>query len=160
MNKSEYNVIRAVYDRFCTRRFALPTKQRLCEVEAVIGATFPADFRKFILEFNGGVFENALAIPRSPISAKWRDGVAVHHDLSIEILCGIDASFQLGGVSDYAMFENNMPLKLLPIGYAAEGTLVLGFGADLHGRIFIKMTYDIPIEVCASISELFALIRC
>lgn len=160
MKKREYNVIRAVYDRYCTQRFALPTEQRLCEVEAVIGARFPEEFREFILQFNGGVFDNALAIPRSPISAKWRDGIAVHHDLSIEILCGIDAPFKLGGPSDYAMFENNVPLKLPPIGYAEEGTLVLGISADVRGSIFIKMTYDVPIEICTSIFELFDLMRC
>lgn len=160
MNKRDYNIIRDVYDKCCTSRFPLPTEQRVREVEQVISAKVPEAYRSFLLEFNGGVFENAIAIPRKPIAAKWRDGIAVHDDLSIEILNGIDATFAFGMSSDYAVYENNSPLKLLPIGYAgAQGLLVLGMSGDIRDSVFVHFSYDIPIEIATNVVDFFRLIK-
>ncbi len=96
----------------------MPTEAQVAELERRIGVKFPHDYRKFVLEFNGGDFSEPEITPV---------GEGCPQD-SLEILFGIGASHEeaeLGTPERIALFEDNDPPKIVPIGYTGMGGLVI-----------------------------------
>jgi hypothetical protein len=50
------SAIDLAYAKFCKKRFPLPTERQVSDLENRIGIRLPADFRQFILDYNGGYF--------------------------------------------------------------------------------------------------------
>ena len=50
------SIIDHAYARFCTRRFGKATEDQLALSEQKWGTTFPDDYHRYILTYNGGCF--------------------------------------------------------------------------------------------------------
>jgi hypothetical protein len=55
--------IEYAYNRFSTKRFPLPSETQLDELEQRIKVDFPDDYRRFVLDFNGGYFNEPEITP-------------------------------------------------------------------------------------------------
>ena len=83
---------------------------------------------------------------------------------TLTYLSGIGATHEyaeLGEPSTLVMFEDNDPLKILPIGYTAMGGLIILDTATGEGRgeIYYKQAFGEFHWMAESIEEFFALLR-
>ncbi len=146
-------VIADAYRRFSTERFPLPTEEQVHALERSIGVTFPDDYRRFVLEFNGGYFSKPDITP-------------VGEDCPQEALAflyGIGASHreaELGRPSRTALFDDNDPPKIVPIGDAEMGGLIiLVTEPEGRGQIFLKQAYGDFHYLAEGIEEFFELLQ-
>jgi hypothetical protein len=124
------------YDRFSVERFPLPSEARLSELESRIGLTFPDDYRRFVLQFNGGYFKCPEITPVG-------DGCPLE---TLQILFGIAASHQeaeLATPGDMLLFDDNVPPKIVPIGRTGMAGLIILDTApgEGQGAIFLKKAF-------------------
>jgi hypothetical protein len=146
--------IENVYERFCVERFPLPSESGLVALERCIGVTFPEDYRQFILHFNGGYFKCPEITP-------------VGRDCALETLqalFGIGASHEtaeLGRPEDIALFEDNAPPKIVPIGSTGMGGLIILDTApgEGQGAIFLKKAFGDFYYLTDGIEPFLALLR-
>jgi hypothetical protein len=142
------------YRKFSRVRFPLPAEEQLAELERRIDIVLPDDYRRFILEFNGGYF-------REPRITPVGDGCPQD---ALTYMSGIGASHEyaeLGRPSWMMLFEDNMPPKILPIGYTAMGGLIILDTApgDGRGEIYYKQAFGEFYWIAESIEEFFTLLR-
>jgi hypothetical protein len=141
------------YKRFCIERFPLPTEARLLELEQRIGVTFPEDYRRFVLEFNGGYFSEPEITPVG-------EGCP---QAMLTCVYGIGASHpyaELGAKATLVLFEGNDPPKILPIGDTPTGGLIiLVTEPEGRGEIFLKEAYGGFHHLTDGIDEFFGLLR-
>ena len=144
--------INYAYNRFCIERFPLPSESQVAALEERIRVTFPDDFREFILEFNGGYFNepDIETVGDAPPSV-------------LKCLFGIDASHpssELGSRSSIVLFEDNDPPKILPIGSTPTGGLIiLGVEPEVRGVIFLKQAWGNSYYLADGIEEFFDLLH-
>ena len=124
------------------------------EVQSRIGVTFPDDYRRYLLEFNGGYFNGPEITPVG-------EGCPLE---VLEILCGIGASHEeaeLGMPSDIALFDDNDPPKIVPIGYTGMGGLIILDTApgEGQGAVFLKKEFGDFFYLTDGIEEFFGLLR-
>src|SRR5262249_8861394 len=148
------NNIELAYRTFCKERFPLPSEKQVADLEQRLGMEFPSDYRRFILEYNGGIFEEPDIVPPNKDCPK--DCLA---DMS-----GIGAKYphaELASKADLALFDNNNPPRILPIGYTLMGNLIfLGTHANSRGRIGLKKASSADSFFLApGIEEFFGLLR-
>jgi hypothetical protein len=146
--------IEAAYDRFCTERFALPGEARLAAIERRIGVRFPEDYRQFVLQFNGGYFKCPEITPVG-------DGCPVE---TLQALFAIGASHptaELGRECDLALFDDNAPPKIVPIGSTGIGGLIILDTAPGHGQgaIYLKVAFGDFYYLLDGIEAFFSLLR-
>ncbi len=145
--------IEDAYRKFSTKRFPLPSEAQLDELEQRIGVTFADDYRRFVLEFNGGYFSEPEIEPVG-------EGCPQE---TLAFLYGIGASHreaELGRPSRTALFDDNDPPKILPIGDAGMGGLiVLLTEPEGRGAIFLKQAYGDFYYLTDGIEEFFELLR-
>lgn len=123
--------IEQIYRKVVKERFPLPTDQQVAALEAKIGVRFPPDYRRYLLDYNGGWFgDHSLDVP------------AEVHNSSLDCLYGIGAdheSAELGRPSDMSLFDDNDPPEVVIIGRTTFNYLiVLGVHEETYGQIFIK----------------------
>lgn len=146
--------IENAYDRFSIERFPLPSEAQLAELESRIRVRFPSDYRQFVLEFNGGYFKCPEITPV---------GEGCPH-ATLEILFGIGASHptaELGRLNSIALFDDNDPPKILPIGSTGMGGLIILDSApgEGQGAIFLKKEFGDFYYLTDGIEAFFALLR-
>lgn len=146
--------IEYAYRRFCTERFPLPTESQLQALERRIGVRFPDDFRHYILEFNGGYFNEPVIMPTS-------EGCP---EDALDFMCGIHASHEeaeLGLDVDLALFDDNDPPKIVPIGGTPLGSLIILDTAPGEGRgvIYFKQAFGDFYYLADDIEDFFGLLR-
>ena len=145
--------IQNAYDRFSTQRFALPSASRLDELERRIRVTFPEDYRRFLLQYNGGYFNEPEITPVN-------QGCPL---VMLTCLYGIGASHpyaELAQPSDLVLFEGNDPPKILPIGDTPMNSLIiLVTEPEGRGEIFLKEAFGDFHYLASSIDEFFTLLR-
>jgi len=142
------------YRRFVRVRFPLPTENQLADAEQRVGVVFPDDYRRFILEFNGGYFRDPVITPMEE---------ACPEDVLV-CLSGIGASHEcaeLGEPSTLCLFDDNDPPKILPIGYTAMGGLIILDTApgDGRGEIYYKQAFGDFYWIAENIEEFCALLQ-
>jgi hypothetical protein len=141
------------YRRFATQRFPLPSEEQIAALERRLGVELPADYRKFISQFNGGIFDEP------EIETDHQD---CHGD-ALTFLHGInsgDEETELGASSFMALFEENHPPILIPIGYTAlGGILVLVVEEEGRGAIALKKAFGGFYHLADGIEEFFGLLR-
>ncbi len=142
------------YERFSVERFPLPTEAQVAELEHRIGVRFPDDYRKFVLEFNGGYFNE-------PEITTVGEGCPQD---SLEILFGIGASHEeaeLGTPERIALFDDNDPPKIVPIGCTGMGGLVILDTApgEGQGAIFLKQAFGDFYYLVDGIEAFLALLK-
>jgi hypothetical protein len=146
--------IENAYDRFCVERFPLPGEAQLSALEQRLGVVFPDDYRQFILEYNGGYFKCPEITPVG-------EGCPLE---TLESLFGIGASHgvaELGRPSDIALFDDNDPPKIVPIGSTGMGGLIILDTAPGEGRgaIFLKKAFGDFYYLLDGIEAFLALLR-
>ncbi len=146
--------IEYAYQRFCSERFALPTEADIRAIERQIKVTLPDDFRQFILEFNGGYFDDPGITPV----------VEGCPDESLAFLCGIRPTHEeaeLGQEFYLNLFDDNDPPKIVPIGGTPLGSLIVLDTApgDGRGSIYFKQAFGDFYYLADGIEEFFELLR-
>jgi hypothetical protein len=154
------NIIQAAYEAFCRTRFPLPSESQVADLERRLGVPLPPDYREFLLHYNGGYFTEPDIIPPE-------EGCP---EIALSFLGGINAtnpSAELcspGGLTP-AIFDDNDPPQMLPIGYTPMGNLLFMTvepGADDCGYIGVNVIYppiDKAFPLAAGIEEFFGLLR-
>jgi hypothetical protein len=146
--------IKNAYDRFAVERFPLPSEAQLADLERQVGVRLPEDYRRFVLEFNGGYFKCPEITPVG-------EGCPLE---TLEILFGIGASHEeadLGRPSRTALFDDNDPPKIIPIGCTGMGGLIILDTApgDGQGAIFLKKAFGDFHYLVDGIEAFFGLLR-
>lgn len=148
------NISEAVYRQFSTKRFPLPTPAQLSELERRIAVRFPDDYRQFILNFNGGYFNEPEILTHDEDS----------RGSALMCMHGIGApnwDAELGEPAAIGLFEENDPPQLVPIGFTGSGSLILlvtRIGED-YGAIFLKKAFGDFYHIADGIEEFFGLLR-
>jgi hypothetical protein len=148
------NPIELAYARFSRKRFPLPTEAQVRALEERIKVELPAEYRKFILEFNGGYFNEPDIAPVV---------TGCPHD-ALTQLNGIGApswAAELGDARNMGLFDDNDPPKILAIGDTAMGGLIIlstGLG-DSCGSIHLKKAFGDFYFLADSIERFFSLLR-
>ncbi len=145
--------IEDAYRKFSTKRFPLPSESQLDELEQRIGVTFADDYRRFLLEFNGGYFSEPEIAPVGegcpPSLLTCLYGIGASH-----------SSAELARPSDLGLFDGNDPPKIVPIGDTPMGSLiVLLTEPEGRGAIFLKQAYGDFYYLTDGIEEFFELLR-
>lgn len=143
-----------VYERFNDERFPGVTEKQIAELEDKINVTFPDLYREFILRYNGGYFSEPLILddPDFNRPQSW-----------LESLSGINAIHgfaELGSEASIAVFDDNDPVQLVPIGNTMRNYLILLVvdpTEDDYGHIALK-TFDQTYLLADNIVEFFDLI--
>jgi hypothetical protein len=115
---------------------------------------FPDDYRQFLLQFNGGYFKCPEIAPvgqNCPLE-------------TLQILYGIGASHveaELGLPRRTALFDDNNPPKIIPIGSTGMGGLIILDTAPGEGRgdIFLKQAFGDFYYLTEAIEAFCALLR-
>ncbi|MFO0967672.1 MAG: SMI1/KNR4 family protein [Gemmataceae bacterium] len=149
--------IKIAYDKFCEARFPLPSEQQVKSLERRLGIPLPPDFRKFLLEYNGGIFNEPEIVPP--------EGQNCPHDrlTYIEGLGGPKEFDDFGSPASLSLFEDNDPPQLAPIGHTMMGNLiwlVVDPDGDDRGAIGLKKAFaDEHFFLADGIDGFFALLR-
>lgn len=146
--------IDTAYRQFCRERFALPSETHVTDLERRIGATFPDDYRRFLLACNGGYFTEPRIVPpreECPLDRlTFMHGIGATHRTS-----------ELANAADLAFFDDNDPPRVVPIGYTLMGGLILlnmppGEGT---GTIIYKKAFGDFYFLAQIITEFFGLLQ-
>src|SRR5262249_13482659 len=111
------NTIDHAYSQFCRKRFPLPSLASIANMEPEIGVVFPDDYRKFLLEYNGGWFTepDIVAPPGAPEDAlTFMHGIGASHPRA-----------ELARPHELAIWDDNDPPQIVPIGYTLMGYFVM-----------------------------------
>lgn len=89
----------------------------MADVEARIGIDLPADYREFLLRYNGGYFTEPKI--NAPAEGCPRDRLCSMRGI------GAPRKFsEFASPGDLALFDDNDPPQILPIGYTLMGNLI------------------------------------
>jgi len=148
------NAIELAYRKFCEERFPLPNEAQVSDLEKRIGVRLPPDYRRFILEYNGGYFREAEITPAI-------EGCPVN---GLDFMGGIGASHrsaELASQRSLALFDDNDPPQILPIGYTLMGNLIfLVTHPEDNGTIGLKIAFtDQSFHLAKSIEAFFGLLH-
>lgn len=148
-----FNIYRA-YEKFVRIRFPLPTESQVADLERRAKVSFPDDYRRFILQYNGGFFNNPDVIPPDDECPSDR----------LDFLSGIAATHkcaELCSRSSLALFDDNDPPEVVPIGYTIMGNLLLMIThPEGNGSIMLKKASEESyFHLADGIDEFFGLFR-
>ena len=147
------NIIQNAYHQFNTERFPLPTEQQVVELEGRIGVTFPDDYRAYLLTYNGGYFCEPDIV--SPMGECPVEGLRLMHGIG-----AAHVEAELGKARDLALFDDNKPPQVVPIGRSDMGSLVLLVAhPEERGSILFKKAFGDAFFLASGIREFFELLR-
>ncbi len=145
--------IEHAYRRFSKERFPLPGEMQVAALEQRLGVVLPDDYRQFLLEFNGGYFNEPEIDPV---------GEDCPQD-TLEILFGIGASHreaELATPPTMGLFDENDPPIIMPIARTGmTGLIVMTTEAEGRGSIFLKQAFGGFYYLTDGIDEFFSLLR-
>ncbi len=129
--------IEFIYKSHVSTQFLIPSEKQVLELESRIGVKLPESLRRFILQHNGGFFKD--------LEFTIKIGNAQRAE-RLDFISGVNAQIpvaELGRHEDLEIFENNVPPRLLPIGYTAMGSMPLvSTQQDDSGTIYLKFAHD------------------
>lgn len=147
------STITYAYNRFCIKRFPLPRERQFDDLEWRINVQFPASYRQFILEFNGGYFNDCGISSPDPQCP----------DDGLRALAGIGASHleaELGSLSDLSLFDDNTPAEIMVIGRTTcAGLIIMRVRYEDIGSIYLKQAYGGFYYLADDIGEFFGLLH-
>jgi hypothetical protein len=160
LRRLDVSNIEFAYRRFCRERFPLPARERVSDLEKRLRVVLPIDFRQYLLEYNGGIFTEPEIVPPSedcPI-----DRLTLLGGIGATEPCAELAPQQGGGLTP-ALFDNNNPPKILPIGDTMMGNLIFirtERSANDYGSVAMKIAFsDKSFFLSRGIDEFFRLLR-
>ena len=145
------NAIAHAYVNYSTKRFPVPSRTKLLELEERIEISLPEDFRQFLLDFNGGFFNEPNISPSSK---------GCPEDC-LTFLNGIGASSpvaELASETDLALFEDNSPPQILPIGYTMMGNMIILITHYENNGFIMLKTFKEYFFLANGIEEFFSLL--
>jgi hypothetical protein len=150
----DMNAIDLAYRAFCIKHFPLPSEKDVADLESRIGIHLPPDYRDYIFHYNGGRFNEPDIV--APIQDCPTD--------SLTSMRGIKATnplYELASNSDLALFTDNTPPQILPIGYTSMGNLIFVVThPEDRGYIGMKIAFhDESYLLASGIEEFFGLLR-
>ncbi|QDU44930.1 SMI1 / KNR4 family protein [Symmachiella dynata] len=142
------------YEKFCTTRFPNITEKDVTYLEDEIGVALPKDYRKYLLEFNGGYFDEPLI---TPPEKTWPNSW-------LESMYGIRAPHnfaEIGLLGDILTFDDNVPGSppvIVPIGNTTKNYLILlDTSPEDNGSIYLR-TFTETFQLSFGIEEFFDLL--
>ncbi len=147
--------IQRAYDLYSKKkRFPLPSEAQVAALERKIKVSFPEDYRQFLLEFNGGFFKCPEITPTD-------EGCPID---TLHFMYGLGASHEsaeLGRPASLALFDDNDPPQIMPIGRTGSaGLIVLDVGqVEGRGAIYLKVAFGDFYYLIDEIEPFFALLR-
>jgi len=142
------------YNQFCETRFPQISEQEIENLESEIGVELPSDYRDYLLEFNGGYFNEPLITPpdedwpKSWLNAMY--GILAPHDFA-----------EIGQLSDILTFEDNIPGAppvVLTIGNTSKNYLILlDTSPEDNGSIYLR-TFTETYQLAYGIEDFFELL--
>ena len=141
------SAIENIYSKFCDGRFPLPSEQEVFDLEQKLGIPLPPEYRRFILEYNGGYFSDPLIVLSDPD----------YRQDCLTTLWGIHAPLPFAELGhDVDLFDDNDPPEILPIGYTIMGNLLyIVTHIEEYGSIGMKLAYSSKTFFMASSIEGF-----
>ncbi len=160
------NAIEDVYQKYCTKRFPLPTEFQLRELEEQLGLTFPDYYREFLLKYNGGIFD-------APIFGTEKREYEKSPPLEgFRYLYGVNGPKHaiLGKESEILLFNFRVdePILILPIGYTFSNSticLLHTYNNKGFGEIVLRRDFGSPLlpgewfHLASDMEEFFGLLR-
>ena len=144
--------IPAAYEKYCRVVFPPTTETDIARLETDVNVAFPSDYRRFLLDFNGGYFTH----PRIETPA---EVPTVEH---LEYMNGISAPHrhaELATPGSLATFDNNDPPEIVPIGGTQRGSLILLIThEENYGSIQLR-TFTTSYWRSWGIDEYFSLLK-
>lgn len=156
-------IVDSAYDAYCTDRFPLPSADHIDKRVSRLGVPLPPEYKAYLLKHNGRYFNMYPSIdvttsecPVTPV---------------LEVMCGVgalDEDDELGNDVDLSLFDSNLPVRILPIGYTGGGHLVLlntdpeseDYGSVWLKTIEISPDYEGGVYYLApNINDFFGLLR-
>jgi hypothetical protein len=145
-------MIRYAYSQFATERFPLPSEEQVLALEKRIGLNLPADYRDYILNFNGGYFSE----PEIETDDEESGGDGLHY------MFGIDSGHECSELADsvtLSIFEEIGPM-FFPIGYTAlGGFIVIVIEEADWGTVYLKKAWGDFHYLADDVEEFFGLLR-
>lgn len=145
--------IQYAYARWARERLPLPSEEQVAALESRLRVELPDDYRQYLLEFNGGVFENPEIISADEEIPR----------RGLELMYGVASPtppLDLGRPWQIALFDDNDPLIALPIGDTAFGDLIiLATAPENLGVIYFKQASGGWFAIADGIEEFFANLR-
>jgi hypothetical protein len=122
------------YCRFPNKPVSLASVQK---IESQLEIVLPEDYRSYLMEFNCGTFRKLDFAVASPENSTDR----------LQSLFGIEEGIvgdeYLGDEGDLELFDDNWPLRILPIGLTELSyMLLMRFEAGEFQEILMKRPYD------------------
>lgn len=104
----------------------------VASLESRIGAALPADYRQFLLRYNGGVPDNSCFKLSAAAEGSYQDSV-VHYFFGI----ADNPSLDIGHYFDVYVAAKRVPPNMLPIGRDPGGNMILlSLRSTDHGYIY------------------------
>ncbi len=146
--------IEHAYQRFVITRFPLPTEEQVRALERQIHVELPDDYRRFILKFNGGRFNDPDIMPVE-------EGCPSDSLMCLNGIGATENGAELGNPSDMSLFSDNDPPKIMPIGATPLGSLIILDTApgEERGTIYLKKAFGDFYYLADGIEGFFALLR-
>ena len=141
-----------IYSAYNILRVPLPTEERVVQLERAIGSPLPPKYRSFLMNYNGGDFNDPDIITRNASTPKDR----------LDCLYAIDSADRSINLADaLGVFDNNKPVKVLPIGYTVMGSLIiLSLENRVSEQIVMKLAHrDKYYFLADDILDFFSLLR-
>jgi hypothetical protein len=145
--------IEYAYRRFCTKRFPLPSEAQLSDLERRIGVVFPDDYRRYVLEFNGGYFSE-------PEIEQVTEGCPQDGLRCLFAIGASHVSAELGREVDLSLFDDNDPPLIVPVGSTGMGGLIILITEEEgRGEIWYKEAFGTFSYLADGIKEFFELLK-
>jgi len=154
------NIARA-YDAFCKKPFPLPHEKDVIDLESRISVTFPPDYRQFLLEYNGGCFNEPEIIPPEPEMTPPAEKAPVDLFASLYGIRATHPVNELGQPASIELFDDNDPPEIVPIGYTIIGYLILLVtypDDDDYGDILLR-SFTESFWLAEGIADFFELLQ-
>ena len=106
------------YKEFSTERFPNIVESDIVSFEERVRIRLPSDYRQFLVNFNGGYFSE-------PQIVHGNNEVPIDRLTFMHGIRSIHPEAELGKEEDIAMFDDNNPPEIIPVGCTIMGNLVL-----------------------------------
>jgi hypothetical protein len=121
-------------------------------LERRIHVALPDDYRRFVLEYNGGFFDD-------PAIKTCDEGTPQVFLNSVFGIGASDPCAELGDAATISLFDGNDPPIILPIGGTIMGSLiVLVTDEEGNGQVLLKEAYGDLYYLAEGIEEFFELL--
>ncbi len=145
------------YEKYCETRFPPTNEIEVASFEEEIGAALPPHFRDYLLEYNGGYFNELVFIPADDGCPK----------------CWLNAMYGFNAPHDFALFGKqadiwfcddyvpSRPPELIPIGNTAMNHLILldlDPAPENYGMLYLR-TFDESFWLAEDMDEFFELLE-